>query len=130
MSRSFSSPVPLSRVGAALGLRARNRLHLSAVTNHPGATGGPRIQGGSDAARGEWGVWVQLWGRWKASILPSNMEVKDQSVTDGLKRSADGCRPAGQLCGGFARFIMAASASACVSRNSPSRQAGSFTAPT
>lgn len=65
------------------------------------------------------------------------MGVKDQSITDGLERGKDGCRPAGQLCrcsiapaccGGFARFIMAASASACVSRNASFRQAVSFTA--
>lgn len=83
------------------------------------------------------GAPFQLRGRWKASILPSNMGVKDQSITDGLKRSEDGCRPAGQLfccsvapacCGGFARFIMAAAASACVSRNGSYGQAVSFTA--
>lgn len=65
------------------------------------------------------------------------MGVKDQSITDGLKRSKDGRRPAGLLfcwsaapacCGGFARFIMAPSASACVSRNGSYGQAVSFTA--
>lgn len=63
------------------------------------------------------------------------MGVKDQSITDGLNRSEDGRRPAGQLfccsvapacCGGFARFITAAAA--CVSTNGSYGQAVSFTA--
>lgn len=52
------------------------------------------------------------------------MGVKDQSVTDGLERSKDGRRPAGAAlwlppacCRGSARFITAASASGCLSRN-------------
>lgn len=52
-------------------------------------------------------------------ILPSSMGVKDQSITDGLKRSEEAAAERGPLCACWAwvgRFIMAASASACVSR--------------